>query len=91
MTARQALELATRGGAAVLGRKDLGSLGAGQMRRLLRRAPEPPDSRRRLARSGSCAGLLLAGTRRITVVGGKVRRQRRQAGHPGSPQADRAA
>ena len=30
MTARQALEIATRGGAAVLGRTDLGSLEAGK-------------------------------------------------------------
>ena len=30
MTARQALEIATRGGAAVLGRKDLGSLESGK-------------------------------------------------------------
>ena len=30
MTARQALELATRGGAAVLGRTDIGSLEAGK-------------------------------------------------------------
>ena len=84
MTARQALELATRGGAAVLGRSDIGSLEVGQMRRLLRHPPGPPGLRRRAARPGGGAGLLrpsARGLERGRRAGGRGKRPPRPPGY----------
>ena len=72
MTAREALELATLGGARVLGRADIGSLEARQVRRfLLARSPHHRLCRR-LARSGGRGAVLRAATGADTVINGKV-------------------
>ncbi len=82
LTAREALELATRGGAAVLGRNDIGSPGSGQMRRLDRDQSEPAGIYRRAARPGGGSGFLRPGECGLQRRRRQVHRPGRRIDHP---------
>ena len=63
MTAREALEIATLGGARVLGRDDIGALAPGMSADLVAFDLRRRGPCRRLARPGGGAGVLPAGRR----------------------------
>jgi hypothetical protein len=83
MTARETLELATFGGAHVLGRSDVGSLESGMCRLLLARSSHH-RLRRCAARSRGCHALLRPAKRQVygdQWQGHRARGRSRYAGH----------